>query len=731
MFIKTTVNNMLTTSTAIAHVTFDDILFLSLRTGIAVLDHLGCVLVANPAAERMLGVGSDKMLGRPLAELPYWSVSHPDGSPFPADQHPASLCLKTGQAVEATEVLLSDRQSGTSNYLEISAVPLPRTEPGKAPGILVYFDDITERKQAERLQTQRNALLQMLFGNAPLGDLLHAVVQGIEAITPDALCSILLLDGERQHLQLGAAPNLPDFYNEAIHGMAIGPGRGSCGTAAHAGQRVIVEDVRTHPYWADFKGLAQQADLVSCWSEPIKDSKQQVLGTFAIYHRYPARPGPQDLNLIREASILAGIAIERRQLDAELQSYREELEVLVEKRAAKIQELNVQLAERALEAERASLAKSAFLANMSHEIRTPMNGVLGMANLLQRTELTARQADYLEKIEASGRHLLSIINNILDLAKIEAGKVNLEQRDFQLAELIGDVSAMVEAKITAKGLRFIQDFDHMPQWLRGDRTRLVQALTNYMSNAIKFTDSGSITLACRLLREEDSGYLLRFEVRDTGIGLSPEQQARIFDAFEQADTSTTREYGGTGLGLTITQGIAKLMGGEAGVEAATGQGCCFWMTAHLERGVQTEEGHSEASVSAEDALRRFKGAPLLLVEDEPVNQEIARFLLEDVGLLVDVAEDGEKAVARCHNRHYAIVLMDMQMPNMDGCTATTAIRQLPGWQHIPILAITANTFMEEKQRCFAAGMNDFIAKPFDPDALFNTVRLWLEKQQSS
>ncbi len=727
------------------------------------------------------------------------------------------------------------RKNGEKLVVEVNARTLPDGR------ILALVRDVSGRKRAEKREQNQGRIFQSLASGESLEKTLEVIAQAVEAEAPDTLCSILLLDESGKCLLHGAAPSLPSFYNEALHGVRIGEGVGSFGTSAFNRQRVVVEDILTHPSWVNYRDVAAKAGLRSCWSEPILSGDGHVLGTFAIYHREPRVPLTEDVTRIEWAARFVRIAIERKQMES-----------LARDKAA---------------AEAASRAKSEFLASMSHELRTPLNGILGMNELLLNTELTERQRQFVDASITSGQALLQQVNDILDLSKIEAGKLDLDLHECHLETLVFDVADVFMYAAQKKGFPFQCHFDPAAcVKVMCDGNRIRQVLVNLLGNAVKFTTAGGVNLHAECTNWIDDQLVMRFSVTDTGVGIPADRVSLLFAPFSQVDQSTARHFGGTGLGLSICKQLVDLMGGQIGVDSQLGVGSTFWFeltlpligddTAVSTRGnmvvgqrvvVVDEDGsdqrqivdclqtwgcrtqpvanvrnvvevvsradadgapiavvladfrlmvgdefvrlqklandsrlsiigfgqnpddetiaslrqfgirhvlrdpirpstlfntltsvfaiksptkspHQKPDAVADEQPVKFTGH-ILVAEDNSINQMFVRELLTHCGCTCDIANNGDEALTALKQSHYDLVLMDCQMPEMDGFTASREIRrreaagELSG--RLPIIALTANALVGDRERCLEAGMDDYLSKPLQASLLQAMLAIYL------
>ncbi|CAN5556295.1 hypothetical protein BH09PSE5_BH09PSE5_44350 [soil metagenome] len=802
-----------------------------LAEGILVCDPSGSVISCNPAAERIVGKPEPDWRGRSVV-APDWVALHPDGTPMTAAETPPGRVLAGEPALHKVE-LTTRSPDGELTWFEVSASPVISPNDKSLIAVVTSFVEVTERKRLEN---------ELLLHRSRLEELVTARTLELQAAN-QALESAARFN----RVVTDTIPGRVSYWDKDMRCQFA-----NRGYAEWFGRRPedLIGLTAAEAFGDKFANFVPPGFNAAFNGQPVICEREDRAPDGSLHyfqsHYIPDRPkdGP-----------LLGISVIAFDITA-LKSAESDLK-----------RVNDELAASRDQAEAANHAKSAFLANMSHEIRTPMNAIMGLTHVLRAEAVDQIARDRLGKVSDAAQHLLEIVNDILDVTKIESGKLELEDIDFDLDEMLARCSSMVEPDARAKGLEVVVNSAGLPRRVRGDPTRLSQALVNLMGNAVKFTAQGTVTLRCRLLEMSDGVLQTQFEVRDSGSGIPAERIPSLFNAFEQADSSTTRRYGGTGLGLTITRRLAQLMGGDVSVESELGRGSAFTLTVRLhlaenaesddnllsgmrvllvdddrdvreafadllERfGIDVETADSgrkaiamvaearqngrahdvvlidwrmpgmdgietvrtmfadsandqlaailmsgtsdermrrtarEIGVSAvlekpvspsslqEQLLRvlvrrasvvpvsqqqpspeatlgeAYRGARVLLAEDNPVNQEVAGALLRMAGLKVDMADTGRIALEMAQRGGYDLILMDMQMPDMDGLQATRAIRAIAGLATVPIVAMTANAFVGDRAACLAAGMDDHISKPVSPRELYKTLAHWLSTER--
>lgn len=652
----------------------------------------GVIQSVNERGKEMFGYSAEELIDQPIELLipdRFREVHHKHRDKYQLDPKMREM----GADLD----LYAKRRNGTEFPVDVSLSPFSINQDHF---VLCVVRDVTERKRLETRERNQSRILELIVKGTPLPAILELIVKSIEQEDPSWLCSILLLDEEGKHLLHGAAPSLPDFYNQAIHGLAIGDGVGSCGTAAYAKKQVIVEDIFIHPYWIPFRELAQKANLHSCWSEPIISTDGKVLGTFAIYHREPKSPTQEDFQRINFAAYFASIAIERKQTEEELIKAKE-----------KAEEMNK--------------LKSYFLSNMSHELRTPLISVLGFAEFLQSELTNPEHIEMASQIMEGGKRLNQTLNSLLEFSKLEAESETAPLMPHNLAD---EVLKSVEPFKTAAKKKGI----HLEAKIVDDKlsaninSELFQkALFHLITNAIKFTKAGSITVELSLAYDENKHWAV-VKVIDTGIGIPEKLYDKLFAGFRQASEGFSRYYEGVGLGLPLTNKIVNLLNGKISVKSKVGKGSEFsiWLPAIPDKKELIQEVKVKSDALIEEPLSIKKTLPaILLVEDNESNRMVIQLFLKD---RYDITEavDGIFAITLAAKMKFDMILVDINLgEGVNGVETMRQMRKIPGYVQIPIIAVTAYAMAGDSERFLREGFDGYITKPFSKKNLLEIIQL--------
>lgn len=575
--------------------------------------------------------------------------------------------------------------------------------------------DFPGLKQFSRHETGLSQAMMMIATGAPLQEILTVIVRNIEAEHPGMLCSILLLGRDGIHFEGGAAPSLPESYTQAVEKAIIGPNMGSCGTSVYLGKRIIVADIQSDPLWKDYKGLAAQANLNACWSEPVRAANGKILGSFAIYHRTAHVPSETDVETIVYAAQIASIAIERKRTE-------EALSTLVAERSHL---LELEKRARAL-AERANQTKDEFIATLSHELRTPLTTILSWVQMLRSGRLDAEKTQRgLELLEKSTQAQAKLIDDLLDISRIQSGKINLELKKTDPVQVVKAAIDLTRNNAASKKIQIQLEATPSSKCIIVDPFRLQQIIWNLLINAIKFSPVGEEIQVKVDWMDSATGDQLRVQVRDHGKGIAPQFLPMVFDRFTQADSATTRAHGGMGLGLALVKKLVEVHEGK--VEAASAgedRGSVFTVTLPAKVSVIPKPPvNDEVAPKIMDVLgRSMVGLKVLLVEDEANAREAFKIILESDGAEVNAVASVSEALATIESFSPNLLVSDIAMPIEDGYSLIRKVRALPSEvSRIPALALTAYAGERDIESAMKAGFNFHLAKPVDSDRLIHKI----------